>query len=66
MIPSFFHGMYQVTKNESEPDAVFKQKARACRFLGHDKCSNTYTVWDIGSHKPIGGISDVIWDSVEQ
>ena len=37
MIPFFCPGMYQVTKDEREPDAVFKWKARACRFLGHDK-----------------------------
>jgi hypothetical protein len=60
--------MYQVTKDEREPDAVLKWKARACRFLGHDKDSNTYTVWDIESHKRIEGRSDVIWDAtlVEQ
>ena len=54
MIPFFCPGMYQVTKDEREPDAVFKWKARACQFLGHDK--------------RMEGRSDVIWDAtlVEQ
>jgi hypothetical protein len=63
MIPFFCPGMYQVTKDEREPNSVLKWKARACRFLGHDKNSNTFTVWDIESRKRVEVRSDVIWNT---
>jgi hypothetical protein len=62
MIPFFCPGLYNVTKSEREPDAVWKWKARCCRFIGHDLNSKTYTVWDIESQKIVEGRSDIVWD----
>jgi hypothetical protein len=63
MIPFFCPGLYNVTKSEREPDAVWKWKARCCRFIGHDENSKTYSVWDIESQKIVEGRSDIVWDA---
>jgi hypothetical protein len=63
MIPFFCPGMYQITRSEREPDAVFKWKAKGCRFPGHDSQSKTYTIWDIEEVKVLTGRSDAVWDA---
>ena len=72
MVPFYCPGFYHITKEEREPKAEWKPKARSCRFLGYAEDSLGYIVYDIGTRKSgiyytdgryIEGRSDICWDA---
>jgi len=72
MVPFFCPGFYYITKEEREPKADWKAKARSCRFLGYSEESLGYIVYDIGTKKAgiyhtdgryVEGRSDICWDA---
>jgi hypothetical protein len=72
MIPFYCPGFYHITKEEREPRADWKAKAKSCRFLGYSDESKGYIIYDIGSKKAgiyhtdgryVEGRSDICWDS---